>query len=458
MDEKIKGLSLKILTRVMTIVTVIISILLVLSLLLLTNKYEEVPKSNEKYLSLEVSASDLMEASDYLTEQVRYFVVTQDDKYYHAYFDEVNETKRREKALANIEENTDDEIAFKRLENALAESNRLMNTELYAFKLSLISKGVDLSSYEEIKDVVIKDEDSALSSEDKKDVAIALVFSADYNNSKDTISNNVNECIKKIMELSNDALTEVNKSVVIIMVFQQLLILLLIVILIADFVLIYYKLILPLNHGAISIYKGEYLKVEGVREYQLLSQNYNLSKKNNETNNERLTYEVAHDKLTGLYNRNGYDELYRELDLNKTCYVLIDIDNFKKINDRFGHAVGDKVLKKVSNVLRKYFRTDDYLCRIGGDEFAILLKDYNHNSSELLREKGQKINVVLKTTDDGLPPISLSVGVAFGNKHDDTDSLFKKADSALYQTKRAGRNGLTIFEDEKIKDNNEKDE
>ena len=60
-------------------------------------------------------------------------------------------------------------------------------------------------------------------------------------------------------------------------------------------------------------------------------------------------------------------------------------------------------------------------------------------------EKTKKLNLVLQTKDGELPPVSLSIGVAFGNEHDDTDSLFKKADKALYQTKRDGRNGVTVF-------------
>ena len=229
------------------------------------------------------------------------------------------------------------------------------------------------------------------------------------------------------------------------MILQQLMITFLIAFLLVSIIVIYFKVVLPLDHGVELILQDNDLKVEGVKEYRMLSKAYNVMKEKNQSNKERLTYEVNHDMLTGLYNRHGYDYLFHNLNLESTAYILIDVDNFKKINDKYGHAVGDKVLKKVGNVLRKNFRSDDYLCRIGGDEFAVLLSDCTEDFAEQLIGKTKKLNVVLQTKDGELPPVSLSVGIAFGNEHDDTDSLFKKADKALYQTKREGRSGVTVF-------------
>lgn len=445
MVKKEKGLSLKIIIRVMAIITGVITICLIISLFLLTNTNRRVNELKEDFLKLEKSANDLEQASDYLTEQVRYYVVTGEDNYYHEYFREVNETKRRENALDSIRNNIDDVNAATKLERALNESNSLMNTEFYAFRLVIESLNGNIDNYQEVKDVVLSDADLALSNEQKKTKAIELVFSQEYNNSKDTIEANVNNCIDQIIDISNQAVEKANKSLIAIITIQQILIFSLVIILFVEFFTIYYELILPLNRGSELILQGKNLRVEGFKEYRILSQVYNETKKRDDKNKDILTYEVEHDKLTGLYNRNGYDALYPKLNLKNTAYVLIDIDNFKKINDRYGHAVGDKVLKKVGTVLKKYFRSDDYLCRIGGDEFAILLADCNSEIASQLRDKGERINLVLQAKEGEIPSITLSIGVAFGDEHDDTDSLFKKADKALYQTKRSGRSGITIF-------------
>ena len=118
--------------------------------------------------------------------------------------------------------------------------------------------------------------------------------------------------------------------------------------------------------------------------------------------------------------------------------------NFKKINDRYGHAVGDKALKRVSAALKNYFGGDDYLCRIGGDEFAIL-GSYSTGMTMILKAKCEQLNLSLQSKEGGVPSMSLSIGIAFGNENDDTDSLFRKADMALYETKNKGRKGVTIF-------------
>lgn len=451
MDEKnIKGLSIRVMNAILAIGTALTAIALIASLFILTSKYRAVQESNKELNELSASANSLEVASDYLTEQVRYYVVTGEKDYYDNYMEEAFVTKRRDKSLEVIKANIEDNEAISDLEKALNESNALMQMEYYAFKLVVLSNGYNINDYEVIKDVVISDEDLALSALQKQNKAIELVFSAEYNQSKDTIATNVNSSVEKIINESNSKFSKADDTLINTMIFQQAMVTIMIVFLITAFFIIYFRLVLPLDHGVELILQGNDLKIEGMKEYKLLSNAYNVMKEKNRTNKERLTYEVEHDGLTGLYNRHGYDSLYHNLNLERTAYVLIDVDNFKKINDKYGHAIGDKVLKKVGNVLRKHFRSDDYLCRIGGDEFAVLLSDCSEDIAPLLREKTDKINVILQTKDGDLPPVSLSVGVAFGNEHDDTDSLFKKADIALYHTKREGRNGVSIFDSSQV--------
>ena len=445
-NKKQKGISIKIMNAGFAIGTALIAIALIISLFVITNKYRAVEQSSKEVMTLSTSANDLEEASDYLTEQVRLFAVTGVKSYYDNYFTEANVTKRRDNALKIIKENfSDDDSAVVNLENALRESNALMETEFHSFRLVIESFGYDVNDYVEVKDYELTAEDNALSNDAKQEKAINLVFSDEYNESKEIIESNVKESVSKIIEISNDILDRNDKSFIAMMILQQLMITFLIAFLLVSIIVIYFKVVLPLDHGVELILQDNDLKVEGVKEYRMLSKAYNVMKEKNQSNKERLTYEVNHDMLTGLYNRHGYDYLFHNLNLESTAYILIDVDNFKKINDKYGHAVGDKVLKKVGNVLRKNFRSDDYLCRIGGDEFAVLLSDCTEDFAEQLIGKTKKLNVVLQTKDGELPPVSLSVGIAFGNEHDDTDSLFKKADKALYQTKREGRSGVTVF-------------
>ena len=121
------------------------------------------------------------------------------------------------------------------------------------------------------------------------------------------------------------------------------------------------------------------------------------------------------------------------------------MDIFKSVNDTYGHATGDAILKKISNQLRTAFRSIDYVCRIGGDEFAIIMVQMTSNLSYTISDKITAVNESLTHPDDGLPAVSLSVGVAFSDRDNPGDSIFKDADKALYKTKENGKCGCTFY-------------
>ena len=124
---------------------------------------------------------------------------------------------------------------------------------------------------------------------------------------------------------------------------------------------------------------------------------------------------------------------------------MIDLDNFKQINDGYGHQVGDSILQKVANLLSENFRSTDFPARIGGDEFAVIVTDFSENMKSVILNKIEMINMVLKNPDDGLPKISLSVGAAF-SENGFSDELYKNADIALYEVKEKGRCGCRFYE------------
>ena len=163
---------------------------------------------------------------------------------------------------------------------------------------------------------------------------------------------------------------------------------------------------------------------------------------------ERLSYQASHDELTGLYNRFGYDFIISEMELSSTYLLMVDVDDFKTINDNYGHDVGDKVLIKIANTLRTNFRSDDCICRIGGDEFVVIMVQANTGLRALVKSKIEKINQKLADSSDGLPPISISVGITFGSEANDAIELLKLADFAMYELKREGKQGYRFSEPE----------
>ncbi len=132
-------------------------------------------------------------------------------------------------------------------------------------------------------------------------------------------------------------------------------------------------------------------------------------------------------------------------DTRHIALILVDVDYFKTVNDTYGHAMGDRVLKRVAEVLRSSFRSVDILCRIGGDEFAVVMTRSNSSMGKLVMDKINRANYLLQHPKDDLPPVSLSVGVAFSDRKNPKGDIFRDADAALYKVKEAGRNGCVIY-------------
>lgn len=162
-------------------------------------------------------------------------------------------------------------------------------------------------------------------------------------------------------------------------------------------------------------------------------------------NEDKLRLEAEKDPLTQLYNKMTTRSLIEEcLEKNfssQHALIIIDIDNFKTINDTRGHAVGDQILLAFANELNKNFRETDILGRAGGDEFIVLIK--NVQSIAMVCDKLQHLTASFKKygIDHGFPGrLSTSIGVAMFNKDGRTyEELFKKADAALYEAKRNGK-------------------
>lgn len=169
---------------------------------------------------------------------------------------------------------------------------------------------------------------------------------------------------------------------------------------------------------------------------------------------ESLYRRATRDALTGLHNRQQIDEfLTKEVDEARKrrvrfCFMLLDIDHFKKINDTYGHAVGDMALRHLANLLGRESRETDFLARWGGEEFAVVLTE---TSPEEALPVAERIRTAVQSSplnadDNTAVRMTISIGVATFRSEDTLESLFKRADECLYEAKANGRNRV-IFHD-----------
>ncbi|MCR5402396.1 MAG: diguanylate cyclase [Butyrivibrio sp.] len=167
---------------------------------------------------------------------------------------------------------------------------------------------------------------------------------------------------------------------------------------------------------------------------------------------ENLTEEATLDKLTGFFNKaNGTSRISGICGSTEGVLMLFDLDNFKLVNDLYGHDMGDKVLVALSTVIRHNVRADDIVSRIGGDEFMAYFPHMSEKSA--VASLSERINTQLMNEacqlmgDDHGIPLGVSVGAAFSPQHSpEYKILFQFADSALYKAKLNGRHGYFIYD------------
>lgn len=178
---------------------------------------------------------------------------------------------------------------------------------------------------------------------------------------------------------------------------------------------------------------------------------------------ESLTEEATLDKLTGFLNKASGTEKVSELcRTDKGALMVMDLDNFKLVNDLYGHDMGDRVLVAFSGIVRLNVRNDDMICRIGGDEFMGFFTDMNNEDSvasitQRLNEQLAEEAISLMGEDHGIP-LGISIGAAFtDDNRKDYQILFQYADNALYEAKREGKHGYRIYAPDTTAENPKKD-
>ncbi|HSK44392.1 MAG TPA: GGDEF domain-containing protein [Candidatus Binatia bacterium] len=170
-----------------------------------------------------------------------------------------------------------------------------------------------------------------------------------------------------------------------------------------------------------------------------------------ETERALIQQQAETDKLTGIYNRRHF-ETSLELEIQRArrygaplALLMIDVDNFKQLNDSYGHLVGDRMLCRLARECESCLRTSDVFCRYGGDEFVIIAPETSGQAAvRMARRMRQNIDAL--GMDQSFGTLGISIGIAvWEDKFETTDDFIAAADSALYQAKSAGRNRECLY-------------
>ena len=409
----------------------------------LMSTFQRLTAATEQHMELEKAAHELMDASDYLTESVQRFTINGDMEFLDRYFTEAFESNRREEAIRKMGVDRRAEAALEQLQAAMDSSVKLMDREYYAMRLVIEAKGY--TQYPEIlRDVKLESADKSLTQEDKIRHATEMVLDDEYYEQKDRIRKDMKESLAEVDKLMQSVESTEMANLENQLDTVRIVILIQIVSVFFMVRLTSYLGIDPVIKAVDRIKSDDPIPEVGASEFIYLAKAYNKMYARYKNSLENLNYKASHDELTGAYNRAGYEILLSGIDLESTYMMLLDVDNFKNINDTYGHETGDKVLIKLVKVLNGVFRDDDCICRIGGDEFVVFMVHSGGMHKRLIESKIAQINEELENTDDGLPPISISVGIVSGKDATDADNLFKKTDAAMYESKKQGKHTYTF--------------
>ena len=441
-----EGLSLRLTYLLMLIISVTVTAVLLIMTYRTINSFHALSKATDTYIDLQDAASSLMNASDYLTEEAQSYAVLGDRMHLDNYFHEAEEACRREKALAHMESSLPDSDALAELKGAMEESVSLMDTEYYAMLLMLSAQGDDAIP-ESMRATRLSAEDEALSPAEKKARAAQLMHDDNYCDQKDRIRIHLSQCIAALKNGTHGTQETMELRMHADLVWIAVLIVLQSVGLVLILEITTKLGINPLLRAVDHIKQDQSLPIMGAHEFRYLASTYNRMYNAYKRSIEHLSYKASHDELTGVYNRAGYDLIKQSVDLLTTAFLLFDADRFKQVNDRYGHETGDRMLQKIARILRDNFREDDYVCRIGGDEFVVLMAHVDPGVRTLIDRKVRQINEDLQNVTDGMPPITVSVGVSMCRAKGTAQDAFHEADIALYHVKDNGRNGCCFYED-----------
>lgn len=440
-----EGISLRFVYKALLIIAVIASALILYATYHSSSTFYHLSNATDDFIKLQKAAYELMDASDYLTEKVQRFTVNGDIKFLNDYFTEAFETKRREEAIQIMEENPNSADALKELQQAMNESVELMDREYYSMKLVIEAKGY--TDYPEIlRDFDLTPEDAALDPERKMEKAQKMVLDDIYYDQKELIRQNMKDSLDSLERLTHGTQTQATDDMKTELKYVRILI---VIQTIGIMIMIWLTARLGINpvlQAVDNIQEDSPIPVVGAIEFRYLAKTYNKMYEVYKNSIAHLNYKASHDELTNVYNRSGYELIVSTIDLSSTYLLLFDADNFKEINDTYGHDVGDKILRKITDSLRHNFRSDDYICRIGGDEFVVFMVHMDQNNRKQVGDKVRQINEELANTEDGLPRISLSAGIVYGKDAGNPDELLKKADMALYNSKHQGKNNYSFYD------------
>ena len=440
------GVRLSHLNVLLICVGVVLAALMAVSMYRTTSSVKETVTFADDYISNQQTGGMLRDFASGMGEQAMAFVQSGEPGPTLAYEGQMAAINAQLEQYSPETSNSEDaNAALQEAVDAFRERNA---TEKRAMRLAAdtMPQGMMKALPAFLRNTELSEEDQALSPEEKKALAVSLLTAEDYTSKEEQIRTAVDLGHRRSSEegkiQAEKTFTKVKKIV------GNQTILMILVLIVAVLALLANRILVlsPMQNSVKNLNRREPIPEEGGYEMRCLARAYNEVLKENEEKTEALSYTASHDALTGVYNRDAFDKVYRQVENQEHVgIIVIDVDHFKQYNDDFGHDIGDKVLCTAVDAIRRQFGGVDHISRIGGDEFCIIMPGEDQNQAERIREKIIRINEDLAESSRKLPPVTISAGIAFWDRPNPKGSLFKDADSALMEIKKTRNDCCAVY-------------
>jgi diguanylate cyclase (GGDEF)-like protein len=430
-----RGVHLNRLNVCLIVIGFVLMLFMVFSMYETNESFNQIVSVTEAYLSSQQTAGMLSNIANNMSDQCADFIKTGEPDCVHVYAGQLSAINAQ--ISSNKSVNTENENENEFMAKALTAFRAMNETEIRAMRLMADTLPMGMAAFPLIlQQTQLSPEDQALTAEEKRALAEKLISSDEYRLYKETLTTAVDDSHRVASEQGKNRSMQTAAHVKKIMRRQKLLLFLFIAVALVALLLNRFLIISPIQRSADKLDQRKPLPVEGSYEVRHLANVYNEVLKDNAEKTKALSYAASHDALTGLYNRGEFDRVYSRAEKEKVGIMIADVDRFKQFNDEFGHEVGDRVLKTVAAKLTEHFRSEDFIARIGGDEFCIIMPGTNQLDAPVMIEKIEQINRELQETRDNLPPITISAGFAFWDRPNPGESLFHDADATLLELKK----------------------
>ena len=393
MKWKWKGLRITTFNALMILISCVLYVCLLMAAAHIARNYEQLVQSTDDHVRLEETSRTVMRASDYLTEQVRMYVQTQNEEYVWKYFEEVTITKSRETALETMRRYSVAVAEEAELALAVADSNTLMERELYAIMLvATARRHTETLNHPLLANVALERSDAKLSPQKKVERAREIVFDAEYQGIKNQIYMHLDVFTQSIlsateMRLGNglDTLDDAIRT-------QRILLSLLAILNAMTFLVITLLVVRPLRDCIRSVRSRELFREKGAYEFRYLARVYNAIHERSDAlaaSEAFLRDMTQRDDLTGLYNRSYFYEIVKEriMESGEDMYIVtVDIANFKIVNEHYGMNAGDRLLKDIGTRLQELSKDERViLARFVVDHYYMCIPKSEFDRMELPR-------------------------------------------------------------------------